>query len=53
MSWGVDLLVDLPILALIEIPNCHSWPLDDSTGGGRVDLPVVLLILAIIVEFSN
>ena len=53
MSLGVDLLVDLPILALIEIPNCHSWPLDDSTGGGRVDLPLDLLILAIIVEISN
>ena len=53
MSLGVALLVDLLILALIEIPNCHSWPLDDSTGGGRVDLPVDLLIFAIIVEISN
>ena len=34
---GVDLPVDLPILALIvEIPNWHPWPLDNSTGvGGR------------------
>ena len=49
----IDLPVDLPILALIvEISNCHSWPLDDSTGG-RVDLPVDLLILALIVEISN
>ena len=31
----------------------HSWPLDDSTGGGRVDLPVDLPILAITVEISN
>ena len=53
MSLGVDLLVDLPILALIEISNCHSWPLDDSTGGGRVDLPVDLLIIALIVGISN
>ena len=52
MSWGVDLPVDLSILALIvEISNCHSWPLDNSTGGA--DLPVDLLILAIIVEISN
>ena len=30
---GVDLPVNLPILDLIvEISNCHSWPLDDSTG---------------------
>ena len=34
LGGGVDLPVDLPILALIvEISNCHSWPLDDSTGG--------------------
>ena len=54
---GVDLPVDLLILALIvEISNCHSWPLDDSTGG-RVDLALIvdlpsvdLLILALIVE---
>ena len=31
---GVDLLVDLLIISLIvEISNCHSWPLDGSTGG--------------------
>ena len=31
---GVDLPVDLPILALIvENSNYHSLPLDDSTGG--------------------
>ena len=33
---GVDLPPDLPIWALIvKIWNCHSWPLDASTGGGR------------------
>ena len=52
MSWGVDLLVDLSILSLIvEISNCNSWPLDNSTGGA--DLPVDLPILALIVEISN
>ena len=46
--------VDLLIIALIvEISNCHSWPLDDSTGGEGVDLPVDLSILALIVEISN
>ena len=50
---GTDLPVDLPILALIvEIKYCHSWPLDDSTVGGRIDLPVDLLILALIVEIQ-
>ena len=34
--WGVDLPLDLPIWALIvEMWNCHSWPLDASTSGGR------------------
>ena len=44
--------VDLSILALIvEISNCNSWPLDNSTGGA--DLPFDLPILALIVEISN
>ena len=34
LDWGVDLPLDLPIWALtIEILNCHSLPLDASTGG--------------------
>ena len=36
--WGVDLPLDLPlhlpIWALtVEMWNCHSWPLDATTGG--------------------
>ena len=31
---GVDLPLDLPIWALtVEMWNCHSWPLDATTGG--------------------
>ena len=38
---GVDLPLDLPIWALtVEMWNCHSWPLDATTGG--VDLPPCL-----------
>ena len=34
--WGVDLPLDLPIWALtVEMWNCHSWPLDVTTGGSR------------------
>ena len=34
--WGVDLPLDLPIWALtLEMWNCHSWPLDATTGGSR------------------
>ena len=44
--------VDLPIWALtVEMWNCHSWPLDTSTGG--VDLPVDLPIWALTVEMWN
>ena len=33
LGGRVDLLVDLPILAIIvEISNCHSSPLENSTG---------------------
>ena len=48
---GVDLPLDLPLWALLlEIWNCHSWPLDGSIRG--VDLPVDLPIWALIVEAS-
>ena len=34
--WGVDLPLDLPIWAVtVEMWNCHSWPLDVTTGGSR------------------
>ena len=32
--WGVDLPLDLQIWPLtVEMWNCHSWPLDATTGG--------------------
>ena len=31
--WGVDLPLDLPLWHLIvEMLNCHSWPIDATTG---------------------
>ena len=51
---GADLPVDLSILSLIvEIKNCHSWPLRWLYWGSEVDLLVDLPILALIVEISN
>ena len=50
LYWGVDLPVDLPIWPVtIAIWNCHSWPLDASTGGGDlwVNLPIWPVTIAI------
>ena len=57
--WGVDLPVDLPVdlqiwPLTVEMWNCHSWPLDATTGGLDlpVDLPVDLQIWPLTVEMS-
>ena len=37
--WGVDLPLHLPIWALtVEMWNCHSWPLEATTGGRSASL---------------
>ena len=51
LGWGY-LPVDLPIWPVtIAIWNCHSWPLDASTGG--VDLSVNLPIWPVTIEIWN
>ena len=57
--WGVDLPVDLPVdlqiwPLTVEMWNCHSWPLDATTGGLDlpVDMPLDLQIWPLTVEMS-